>query len=193
MSRIGKLPISIPQGVEISLDGHKVTVKGKEGVLTQEVNPSIIVNIDKENGQITFGIDETYDPINVTMKQKQAYHGLYRSLINSMVVGVSQGYEKQMELVGVGYRVSNKGNIVEFSLGYTHSIFIQLPQEIKVETKMERNQNPLIILRSCDKQLLGMVCAKIRSFRKPEPYKGKGILFVGEQIRRKSGKSAGAK
>ena len=193
MSRIGKLPISIPQGVEISLDGHKVTVKGKEGVLTQEVNPSIIVNIDKENGQITFGIDETYDPINVTMKQKQAYHGLYRSLINNMVVGVSQGYEKQMELVGVGYRVSNKGNLVEFSLGYTHSIFIQLPQEIKVETKMERNQNPLIILRSCDKQLLGMVCAKIRSFRKPEPYKGKGILFVGEQIRRKSGKSAGAK
>ena len=193
MSRIGKLPINIPAGVEISIDGNKITVKGKEGVLTQEVNPSIIVNIDKENGQITFGIDETYDPINVTMKQKQAYHGLYRSLINNMVVGVSQGYEKQMELVGVGYRVSNKGNIVEFSLGYTHSIFIQLPQEIKVETKMERNQNPLIILRSCDKQLLGMVCAKIRSFRKPEPYKGKGILFVGEQIRRKSGKSAGAK
>ena len=110
-----------------------------------------------------------------------------------MVVGVSQGYEKQMELVGVGYRVSNQGNLVEFSLGYTHSIFLQLPSEIKVETKAERNQNPQIILRSCDKQLLGQVCAKIRSFRKPEPYKGKGILFLGEQIRRKSGKSAGAK
>ena len=193
MSRIGKLPISIPQGVEISVDGNKVTVKGKEGVLTQEVNPSIKLNVDKENGQITFDIDETYDPQNITMKQKQAYHGLYRSLIHNMVVGVSQGYEKQLELVGVGYRVSNKGNLIEFALGYTHPIFIMLPDEIKVETKMERNQNPQIILKSCDKQLLGQVCAKIRTFRKPEPYKGKGILFVGEQIRRKSGKSAGAK
>lgn len=193
MSRIGKLPISIPSGVEISVDGNKVTVKGKEGVLTQEVNPSIKVNYDKEKAEVTFTIDEEYDPINVSLKQKQAYHGLYRALIHNMVVGVSQGFEKQMELVGVGYRVSNKGNLVEFSLGYTHSIFIQLPAEIKVETKSERNQNPQIILRSCDKQLLGQVCAKIRSFRKPEPYKGKGILFVGEQIRRKSGKSAGAK
>ena len=193
MSRIGKLPISIPSGVEISVDGNRVTVKGKEGVLTQEVNPSIIVNYDKDKAEMTFTIDEEYDPVNVSLKQKQAYHGLYRALINNMVVGVSQGYEKKMELVGVGYRVSNKGNLVEFSLGYTHSIFLQLPEEIKVETKAERNQNPQIILRSCDKQLLGQVCAKIRSFRKPEPYKGKGILFVGEQIRRKSGKSAGAK
>ena len=193
MSRIGKLPINIPAGVEISIDDNKVTVKGKEGVLTQEVNPSIKVNIDKENGHVTFDIDETYDPINVTMKQKQAYHGLYRSLINNMVVGVSEGYEKQLELVGVGYRVSNKGNLLEFALGYTHPIYLMLPSEIKVETKSERNQNPLIILKSCDKQLLGQVCAKIRTFRKPEPYKGKGILFVGEQIRRKSGKSAGAK
>ncbi len=193
MSRIGKLPINIPAGVEISIDGNKVTVKGKEGVLTQEVNPSIKVNYDKEKAVITFDIDETYDPINITLKQKQAYHGLYRSLIHNMVVGVSEGYTKQLELVGVGYRVSNKGNLVEFSLGYTHSIFLQLPAEIKVETKSERNQNPQIILKSCDKQLLGQVCAKIRSFRKPEPYKGKGILFVGEQIRRKSGKSAGAK
>ena len=193
MSRIGKLPISIPAGVEISINGNMVTVKGKEGVLTQEVNPSIKVNYDKEKAEVTFTIDEEYDPVNITMKQKQAYHGLYRSLIHNMVVGVSEGFTKQMELVGVGYRVSNKGNIVEFSLGYTHSIFLQLPAEIKVETKSERNQNPLIILKSCDKQLLGQVCAKIRSFRKPEPYKGKGILFVGEQIRRKSGKSAGAK
>ena len=193
MSRIGKLPINIPAGVEISIDGNKVTVKGKEGVLTQEVNPSIKVNYDKEKAEITFTIDEEYDPINISLKQKQAYHGLYRSLIHNMVVGVSEGYTKQMELVGVGYRVSNKGNLLEFALGYTHPILIQLPAEIKVETKSERNQNPQIILKSCDKQLLGQVCAKIRSFRKPEPYKGKGILFVGEQIRRKSGKSAGAK
>ena len=193
MSRIGKLPINIPAGVEISLDDNKVTVKGKEGVLTQEVNPSIKVNYDKDKAEITFDIDEEYDPINVSLKQKQAYHGLYRSLIHNMVVGVSEGFTKQMELVGVGYRVTNKGNLLEFALGYTHPILIQLPDTIKVETKMERNQNPQIILKSCDKQLLGQVCAKIRSFRKPEPYKGKGILFVGEQIRRKSGKSAGAK
>ena len=193
MSRIGKLPINIPAGVEISIDGNKITVKGKEGVLTQEVNPSIKLNYDKDKAEITFDIDEAYDPINVSMKQKQAYHGLYRALIHNMVVGVSEGYTKQMELVGVGYRVTNKGNLLEFALGYTHPILIMLPNEIKVETKMERNQNPQIILKSCDKQLLGQVCAKIRSFRKPEPYKGKGILFVGEQIRRKSGKSAGAK
>ena len=193
MSRIGKLPINIPAGVEISIDGNKVTVKGKEGVLTQEVNPSIKINYDKDKAEITFDIDEEYDPMNVSLKQKQAYHGLYRSLIHNMVVGVSEGFTKQMELVGVGYRVTNKGNLLEFSLGYTHPILIQLPDTIKVETKMERNQNPQIILKSCDKQLLGQVCAKIRSFRKPEPYKGKGILFLGEQIRRKSGKSAGAK
>ena len=118
---------------------------------------------------------------------------MYRSLINNMVVGVSEGYKKELELVGVGYRVSNQGNLMEFSLGYTHNIFLQLPSEVKVETKTERNKNPYICLESCDKQLLGQVCAKIRSFRMPEPYKGKGILFVGEQIRRKSGKAAGAK
>ena len=138
MSRIGKLPINIPAGVEISIDGNKITVKGKEGVLTQEVNPSIKMNYDKDHAELTFTIDEEYDPINISMKQKQAYHGLYRALINNMVVGVSQGYTKEMELVGVGYRVSNKGNLVEFSLGYTHSIFIQLPAEIKVETKSQR-------------------------------------------------------
>jgi len=190
MSRIGKLPITIPAGVTVNVsDDNVVTVKGKLGEMTQAVHPSMKLNI--ENGTLHLEIDEAND--TVSTKQKQAFHGLYRSLINNMVVGVSQGYEKQMELVGVGYRVSNQGNLVEFSLGYTHSIFLQLPAEIKVETKSERNQNPQIILRSCDKQLLGQVCAKIRSFRKPEPYKGKGILFVGEQIRRKSGKSAGAK
>ena len=178
MSRIGKLPISIPAGVTVAQgqDGV-VTVKGPKGELSQKVDASIKMKV--EDGQITFEIDEN-SPVNV--KQKQAFHGLYRALVNNMVVGVSEGY-----------RVSNQGNIIEFSLGYTHPIFIQLPQEVKVETKMERNQNPQIILESCDKALLGLICAKIRSFRMPEPYKGKGILFKGEVIRRKSGKSASAK
>ena len=189
MSRIGKLPISIPAGVTVAQgqDGV-VTVKGPKGELSQKVDASIKMNI--ADGQITFEIDEN-SPVNI--KQKQAFHGLYRALINNMVVGVSEGYKKELELVGVGYRVSNQGNLLEFALGFTHPILLQLPSEIKVETKSERNQNPQIILESCDKQLLGQVCAKIRSFRKPEPYKGKGVLFVGEQIRRKSGKSAGAK
>ena len=189
MSRIGKLPINIPAGVTVTLKDNVVSVKGPKGELSQAVDPSIIVTI--ENNEITFAIDEAND--TVELKQKQAFHGLYRSLVNNMVVGVSQGYKKEMELVGVGYRVSNQGNLVEFSLGYTHSIFLQLPPEVKVETKSERNKNPYIAIESADKQLLGLICAKIRSFRKPEPYKGKGILYVGEQIRRKSGKSAGAK
>ncbi|MDD6112204.1 MAG: 50S ribosomal protein L6 [Prevotella sp.] len=188
MSRIGKLPISIPSGVTVAASNNVVSVKGPKGELSQYVDPSIKVNI--ADGEVTLEIDEN-SPVNY--KQKQAFHGLYRSLINNMVVGVSEGYKKVLELVGVGYRVSNQGNIIEFSLGYTHPIFIQLPNIIKVETKSERNQNPLIILESCDKALLGLVCAKIRSFRKPEPYKGKGVLFQGEVIRRKSGKSASAK
>ena len=190
MSRIGKLPISIPAGVTINVsDDNVVTVKGKKCELKQAVDPSIKINLS--DSELTFEVDENNDTVEA--KQKHAFHGLYRALINNMVVGVSEGYKKQMELVGVGYRVSNQGNLLEFALGYTHPILIMLPPEIKVETKSERNQNPQIILESCDKQLLGQVCAKIRSFRKPEPYKGKGILFVGEQIRRKSGKSAGAK
>ncbi len=189
MSRIGKLPINIPAGVTVTQKDHLVCVKGPKGELSQIVDPSI--NVIIENNEILFVIDEAND--TVEQKQKRAFHGLYRALVNNMVVGVTEGYKKEMELVGVGYRVSNQGNLVEFALGYTHSIFIQLPPEIKVETKSERNKNPYICLQSCDKQLLGLVCAKIRSFRKPEPYKGKGILYVGEQIRRKSGKSAGAK
>ena len=185
MSRIGKLPISIPAGVTVTQKDGIVNVKGSKGELSQQVDSSIIVKI--ADGEITFEVDEK-SPVNV--KQKQAFHGLYRSLVNNMVIGVSQGYKKTLELVGVGYRVSNQGNLIEFSLGYTHPIFIQLPSEIKVETKSERNQNPLIILESCDKALIGLVCAKIRSFRKPEPYKGKGVLFQGEVIRRKSGKTA---
>ena len=149
------------------------------------------INVAIEEGHVV--LTENENAMLDNPKQKHAFHGLYRSLVHNMVVGVSEGYKKELELVGVGYRASNQGNIIELNLGYTHSIFIQLPAEIKVETKSERNKNPLIILESCDKQLLGQVCSKIRSFRKPEPYKGKGIKFVGEEIRRKSGKSAGAK
>ncbi len=188
MSRIGKLPISIPAGVIVTMADGVVNVKGPKGELSQKVDSSIIVKI--ADGHVTFEIDEN-SPVNY--KQKQAFHGLYRSLVNNMVIGVSEGYKKTLELVGVGYRVSNQGNLIEFALGYTHPIFIQLPKEVKVETKSERNQNPLLMLETCDKALLGLICAKIRSFRMPEPYKGKGVLFQGEVIRRKSGKSASAK
>ena len=185
MSRIGKLPISIPSGVNVSIsDDNVITVKGPKGELTQKVDPSITVKMENGEIQVSRSSDE---------KQERAFHGLYRALINNMVTGVSQGYTKELELVGVGFRVSNTGNVMEFALGYTHPIFVVLPPEMSVETKMERNKNPEIILHSCDKQLLGMVCAKIRSFRKPEPYKGKGVLFKGEVVRRKSGKSASAK
>ena len=184
MSRIGKLPIAIPAGVSVTLKDDVVTVKGPKGELSQYVNPLITVTINDNEVVVSRSSDE---------KQERAFHGLYRALINNMVVGVSEGYKKELELVGVGYRVSNTGNVMELALGYTHPIFMVLPSEIKVETKTERNKNPLITLESCDKQLLGAVCAKIRSFRKPEPYKGKGVKFVGEVIRRKSGKSAGAK
>ena len=188
MSRIGKLPISIPSGVTVTLNDNVVSVKGPKGEMSQKVDKSIIVKV--EDGHVVLSVDENS---LVNYKQKNAFHGLYRALINNMVVGVSEGYKKVLELVGVGYRVSNQGNLIEFALGYTHPIFIQLPKEVKVETKSERNQNPLIILESCDKELLGLICAKIRSFRMPEPYKGKGILFQGEVIRRKSGKTAAAK
>ncbi len=188
MSRIGKLPISIPAGVTVDYKDNIFSVKGPKGELSQKIDPSIKVNI--EDGTITFEVDAE-SPVNY--KQKDAFHGLYRSLVNNMVVGCSEGYKKVLELVGVGYRVSNQGNVIEFALGYSHPIFLELPKEIEVETKSERNQNPLIFLESCDKQLIGLVCAKIRSFRKPEPYKGKGIRFQGEVIRRKSGKSASAK
>ncbi|NDW08314.1 50S ribosomal protein L6 [Dysgonomonas sp. 520] len=183
MSRIGKLPISIPAGVTINISNDNVvTVKGPKGELSQAVNPDIKVTVEDGTLSVTRPTDE---------KQHRALHGLYRALINNMVVGVSEGYRKELELVGVGYRAANNGQILELTLGYTHPIVMQLPKEIVLETKSERNKNPLIILESCDKELIGMVCAKIRSFRKPEPYKGKGIRFVGEVVRRKSGKSAG--
>lgn len=182
MSRIGKLPISVPAGVTITVQDSLVTVKGPKGVLTQEIDPNITVTVENGVCNVTRQDDE---------KQNRAFHGLYRSLIQNMVTGVSEGYKKTLELVGVGYRVSNQGQVLEFALGYTHNIFLGLPAEVKIETKSERNQNPIVILESCDKQLLGQVCAKIRSFRKPEPYKGKGVKFAGEILRRKAGKSAG--
>lgn len=182
MSRIGKLPIEIPAGVTVTLQNDVVTVKGPKGELSQYVDPLIKVEVEGAVCHVTRPDNE---------KESRAKHGLYRALIHNMVYGVSEGYKKTLELVGVGYRVESQGQILNFSLGYSHPIYMELPKEIKVETKSERNQNPLIMLESADKQLLGQVCAKIRSFRKPEPYKGKGIRFQGEVVRRKAGKSAG--
>ena len=184
MSRIGKAPIQLPKGVDVKIQDNTITVKGPKGELKQTFNPDLDVKV--EDGHII--ITRPSDDI-----EHRAQHGLYRALIHNMVVGVSEGYKKEMELVGVGYRATASGQVLELALGFSLAIFIQLPHEIKVEAKTERNKNPLIILESADKQLLGQVCAKIRSLRKPEPYKGKGIKFVGEQIRRKSGKSASAK
>lgn len=182
MSRIGKLPIHIPNGVTVNIKDSIVTVKGPKGELTQFVNPDIKVVVENNSIVLTRPSDD---------REHRALHGLYRSLINNMVIGVSEGYKKELELVGVGYRASNTGQVLDLALGYTHNIYMQLPPEVKVETKSERNKNPLIILESADKQLIGQICSKIRSFRMPEPYKGKGIRFVGEEVRRKSGKSAG--
>ncbi|MDE6542528.1 MAG: 50S ribosomal protein L6 [Muribaculaceae bacterium] len=184
MSRIGKAPIEIPAGVTVTVKDNVVTVKGPKGQLEQAVNPDLDVKIEDGHVIVTRPTDD---------KEHRSQHGLYRALIHNMVVGVSTGYKKEMELVGVGYRASANGQVLELSLGFSHAIYLKLPPEVKVEAKAERNKNPLIILESDDKQLLGQVCAKIRSLRKPEPYKGKGIRFVGEVIRRKSGKSAGAK
>lgn len=186
MSRIGKAPIAVPAGVTVTIDdrAHTVTVKGPKGTLTQTYNPDIHVAMEDGHIHVTRPDDS---------REHRSQHGLFRALIHNMVQGVSEGYRKEMEIVGVGYRASNQGNVLELQLGYSHAIYIKLPEEIKLETKSERNKNPMIILESADKQLIGQVCAKIRSLRKPEPYKGKGIKFVGEVIRRKSGKSASAK
>ncbi len=184
MSRIGNLPINMPKGVTVTVNGNEVIVKGPKGELKQTIDPSIKVEVKDEQVHVSRPNDE---------KETRSKHGLYRALIHNMVVGVSEGYKQTLELVGVGFRASNQGQVLELALGFTHNIFVKLAPEIKVETKSERNQNPLVMLESCDKQLLGQVCAKLRSFRMPEPYKGKGVKFVGEQIRRKAGKSAGAK
>ena len=182
MSRIGKHPVSIPAGVTVSVKDGVVSVKGAKGELSQSIDARIEVAVEGAEVIVRRSSDERED---------RSLHGLYRALIHNMVVGVSEGFSKTLELVGVGYRASNQGQILELSLGFTHNVYLQLPKEISVETKTERNKNPLIILSSADKQLLGQVCAKIRSFRMPEPYKGKGIRFEGEEVRRKSGKSAG--
>jgi large subunit ribosomal protein L6 len=183
MSRIGKLPIKIPAGVTISVnDKNVVTVKGPKGELTQELKSDISVNIEGD----TLRVDRPTE-----QKKHKALHGLYRSLINNMVIGVSEGYKVVQELVGVGYKASNVGQLLELGLGYSHNIFIELPKEITLSTITERGKNPLIIMESYDKQLIGQVAAKIRGMRKPEPYKGKGIKFQGEVLRRKAGKSAG--
>ncbi len=182
MSRIGKMPISIPAGVEFKFENHTVTVKGKLGELTQDIHPDMQISV--EDGVLTVNRPSE-------SKAHRAMHGLYRSLINNMIIGVSEGYKKELELIGVGYRASNQGNIIDLSLGYSHNIVMAVPSEVKVETEMQKGKNPIVRLVSHDKQLVGMVASKIKSMRKPEPYKGKGVRFVGEIIRRKAGKSAG--
>jgi large subunit ribosomal protein L6 len=182
MSRIGKLPVNLPKGVTVSVsDTNVVSVKGPLGELTQAVDKDLKIEV-VGNEVILSRPSES--------KNHKSLHGLYRALIHNMVVGVSEGYKKELELVGVGYRAEAKGQNLEMSLGFSHEVILQLPNEVKVETKTERRANPIITLTCIDKQLIGHVAAKIRSLRPPEPYKGKGIKFVGEQLRRKAGKSA---
>lgn len=180
MSRIGNNPISVPEGVTVSIANNVVTVKGKLGELTQEVSG---VDVTLEDGTLTFTRPND-------KKDVRAKHGLYRALVNNMIQGVSQGWTKELEMVGVGYRASNQGNKLDLAVGFSHNIVLDIAPEVKVETVSEKGKNPIIKLSSFDKQLVGAVAAKIRAFRKPEPYKGKGIKFVGEELRRKAGKSA---
>ena len=181
MSRIGNSPIEIPEGVEVDIsNSNMVTIKGPLGELSQKVDKLLTIKQEEQALIVQRGSDQ---------KQEKAFHGLYRSLLSNMIEGVTKGYEKELELVGVGYRASNQGQILELAVGYSHNIMLELPAEIKLETKTERGKNPTITLKSHDKQLLGTYAAKVRSFRKPEPYKGKGIKYVGEYIRRKAGKA----
>ncbi len=186
MSRIGKLPVNLPAGVTAELlGGNVVKVKGPNGEMTQKVDPDITVTIEGNEIKFTRPTDQP---------RHRSMHGLYRALVNNMVVGLSKGYEIKQELVGVGFRVEAQGQLLKFSLGFSHEIQLLLPQEVKAETpQVKKGENPILILKSADKQLIGQVAAKIRSFRKPEPYKGKGIKFAGEQLRRKAGKTASAK
>jgi large subunit ribosomal protein L6 len=181
MSRIGILPIQLPEGVTVTMNNNVIVVKGPLGELHQEINKDIKVKIEENHVVLERSTDQ---------KRHKAMHGLYRSLVFNMVTGVSEGYTIQQELVGVGFKAESKGQRLELNLGYSHDIYIELPPEVKVEAKTERRKNPVITLKSHDKQLIGQVAAKIRSFRPPEPYKGKGIKFVGEQIRKKAGKAA---
>ncbi|MFC4817435.1 MULTISPECIES: 50S ribosomal protein L6 [unclassified Flavobacterium] len=181
MSRIGKNPIAIPAGVTVEVNGAVITVKGKLGQLSQEFTNNVTVTVEENQVLVTRAADS---------KEERAQHGLYRALINNMITGVSTGFTKELELVGVGYRASNQGNKLDLALGYSHNIVLEVAPEVVVETISEKGKNPIVKLTSYDKQLLGQVAAKIRGFRKPEPYKGKGIKFVGEVLRRKAGKSA---
>ncbi len=184
MSRIGKAPITVPKGVEINVAPGLVTVKGAKGTLTQKIDSDIEVVV--KDGEIVLNRP-------TEQKRHKALHGLYRALIANMVKGVSEGYKTEQELVGVGYRAANNGQLLELSLGYSHNVTFELPKEIKLTTSTEKGQNPKVIMECADKQLLGLVASKIRSLRKPEPYKGKGIKFAGEVLRRKAGKSASKK
>jgi large subunit ribosomal protein L6 len=185
MSRIGRAPISLPNKVEVSVSkGKLVTVKGPKGTLQQQLDPDLDVNIEDGVLTVTRPTDQ---------KRHRAAHGLYRALIANMLVGVTDGYKKEMEVIGVGYRIENAGNMLTLTLGYSHPIIFNIPKEVVVETKMEKGSPPLITLTSIDKQLVGHIAAKIRALRKPEPYKGKGIKFVGEVLRRKVGKASGKK
>ncbi len=181
MSRIGKSPVTIPSGVEVKVDGNVITVKGSKGELTQEFDSCVSISI--EDGVITF-TRESEAP------DHRAKHGLYRSLVQNMIIGVSEGFKKELEVIGVGYRASANGQTLELSLGFSHPFVFELPKEIKVSAVSEKGKAPLVTLESFDKQLVGQVAAKIRSLRKPEPYKGKGVRFLGEEIRRKAGKTA---
>ncbi|WP_430615201.1 50S ribosomal protein L6 [Flavobacterium sp. JP2137] len=180
MSRIGKNPITIPAGVTVTVNDNVVVVKGKLGELSQKI---VDISVKVEDGQVIVTRDSD-------AKDLRSKHGLYRSLINNMIVGVSEGFTKSLELVGVGYRASNQGQKLDLALGFSHNILLEVVSEVTVETISEKGKNPIIKLTSSDKQLVGQVAAKIRSFRKPEPYKGKGVKFVGEELRRKAGKSA---
>ena len=182
MSRIGFKPVVVPEGVTVDIKDNMITVKGKLGELTQEIKGGITFDI-KDDGTI-----EVKRPSE--SKHHKAFHGLYRSLLFNMIEGVSKGWTKELELVGVGYKASSQGQLLDLSLGFSHNILIELPKEVKVETVSEKGKNPIVKLTSYDKQLIGHIAAKIRSFRKPEPYKGKGVKYVGEQIRRKAGKTA---
>ncbi|MFZ4057207.1 MAG: 50S ribosomal protein L6 [Ferruginibacter sp.] len=183
MSRIGKKPVSFPTGVSITIGtDNVVTVKGPKGELKQAVDRDIKLEVKDGTLELVRPTDQI---------RHKAMHGLYRSLVSNMVKGVTEGYEKKMELVGVGFKAANQGNILDLALGYSHNIIFEIPKELTLATSQEKGQNPIITLAGVDKQLLGAVCAKIRSLRKPEPYKGKGVKFVGEVLRRKAGKSAG--
>jgi large subunit ribosomal protein L6 len=185
MSRIGNKIITLPAGVSLDISaGNLVTVNGPKGTLSQQIDQDIMVEIEG-------GILTVKRPTE--QKRHKAMHGLYRSLINNMVVGVSEGFQKDLEIIGVGYKAANQGNILELSLGYSHMIFMAIPSEIKVATAMEKGKNPMVTLNGIDKQLIGQVAAKIKSLRPVEPYKGKGVRFVGEQVRRKAGKAGGKK